>query len=97
MKKTLLIIIFLMTGIYLFAQTKNDLLELKLNGKVKSLKEIEIDTVFGVGKVGDTIKKRIIFFNEKGNKNEMDEYWYRSTTDLSNGTLNRKDITKYND
>jgi len=51
---------------------KNDLQELKLKGKVNTLKETVFKAIdkFGEIHIGDTISKRIYSFNDKGNKIE---------------------------
>ena len=55
---------------------KNDLAELKLNGKVKSLKEILYEAMIKSGEVvkGDVLTNEQIIFNEKGNKLEENNF-----------------------
>ena len=59
---------------------KNDLAELKLNGKIKSIREIPYEAVEKFGEVvkGDALdrfgKNLQITFNEKGNKLEENSF-----------------------
>ena len=75
---------------------KNDLAELKLNGKVKSIREIPYEAVeifgeVGMGDVLGIINKNLqITFNDKGNK--LEENWFNP-----DGSLYRKWTYKYDD
>ena len=75
---------------------KNDLAELKLNGKVKSIREIPYEAVEKFGEVAkgdalDIIGENLqITFNEKGNKLEENSF-------NSDGSLNSKYTYKYDD
>ena len=75
---------------------KNDLAELKLNGKVKSIREIPYEAVEKFGEVvkGDALailgENQQITFNDKGNK--IEENWFNS-----DGSLFSKYTYKYDD
>ena len=74
---------------------KNDLAELKLNGKVKSIREIPYKAVEKFGEVvkGDALGFEQILqitFNEKGNKIESNSF-------NSDGSLSFKSTYKYDD
>jgi hypothetical protein len=71
---------------------KNDLLDLGLKGKVKTLTETEFKVVnkFGEIQKGEIIDKDIYTFNEIGNKIEKTHYG-------SDGSLIENDIYKYDD
>ena len=75
---------------------KNDLAELKLNGKIKSIREIPYEAV---EKFGEVVKEDVlgivnenlqITFNDKGNK--LEENWFNP-----DGSLSLKYTYKYDD
>ena len=71
---------------------KNDLAELKLNGKVKSIREIPYEAVEKFGEVvkGDVLTNEQIIFNEKGNQIEKNLF-------IPDGSLLSKYTYKYDD
>ena len=83
---------------------KNDLLELNLRGRVKSLTEIEYKVLPNYGKIqeGDIIYKYIYFFNENGNLIETNSYDPDGNLDgkyiyaYDNKKGNKTEMTSYN-
>lgn len=78
---------------------ENDWTELKLNGKVKSIKEISYEAVYRFGEIAKGKKKGIpnsyindkyLLFNQKGNKIEEIEY-------KSDGSIKSKRLYNYDD
>ena len=83
---------------------KNDLSELSLKGKVKTLTEIEYKISPNIGKIkeGDMIYKYVFSFNENGNLTETNFYDPEGNLDgkcayaYDNNKGNKKEMTTYN-
>ena len=96
MKKVLTIVLAMLCSASCEKSTqKNDLAELKLNGKIKSIREIPYEAVEKFGEVvkGDALGgfgNLQITFNEKGNK--LEENFFNS-----DGSLSSKYTYKYDD
>lgn len=99
MKTLKIFFVFIFTNLFIFSgigqKVKNDLTDLKLKGKVKSLTETEFKKIL-VDKSGEIqkapiiINKYIYFFNDTGNIFEEDYYGL-------NDDFKYKDIYKYDD